>query len=154
MSDQIILLHDGQIEQQGDPFTIHSWAWRLRVRLSRQGEPPLWRRARRTGYGVRNAAKTSAFRSTTSADRGDTVKTAVRGDILGSFCTPENEGGNPFHLEKKYSRSFVELYPDAASETVDILRARHTHAETLSERGEWIPLRSATPENVVYYNNN
>ena len=82
---------------------------------------------------------------------GDPVKAAVRGEYF-EFCTPETEGANPFHLEKKiFTGLSWKLIGTLGTQPLDI-SALGTHAGTLSEGDDlFVRIR---PENVVYYNNN
>jgi len=130
MSDQIILLHDGQIEQQGDPFTIYS-------------QPA-------SVFASDFLGKANLLSGVLGRE-GDTVKTAVRGEYF-EFCTPETEGANPFHLEKKiFTGLSWKLIGTLGTQPLDI-SALGTHAGTLSEGDDlFVRIR---PENVVYYNNN
>lgn len=71
---------------------------------------------------------------------------------ISEFCTPETEGANPFHLEKKiFTGLSWKLIGTLGTQPLDI-SALGTHAGTLSEGDDlFVRIR---PENVVYYNNN
>ena len=152
MSDQIILLHDGQIEQQGDPFTIYSQPASV-FASDFLGKANLLSGVLACEDGVWCVCSENVRIPVNHVGgrEGDTVKTAVRGEYL-EFCTPETEGANPFHLEKKiFTGLSWKLIGTLGTQPLDI-SALGTHAGTLSEGDDlFVRIR---PENVVYYNNN
>ena len=152
MSDQIILLHDGQIEQQGDPFTIYSQPASV-FASDFLGKANLLSGVLACEDGVWCVCSENVRIPVNHVGgrEGDTVKTAVRGEYF-EFCTPETEGANPFHLEKKiFTGLSWKLIGTLGTQPLDI-SALGTHAGTLSE-GDNLFVR-IRPENVVYYNNN
>ena len=152
MSDQIILLHDGQIEQQGDPFTIYSQPASV-FASDFLGKANLLSGVLACEDGVWCVCSENVRIPVNHVGgrEGDTVKTAVRGEYF-EFCTPEMEGANPFHLEKKiFTGLSWKLIGTLGTQPLDI-SALGTHAGTLSEGDDlFVRIR---PENVVYYNNN
>ena len=152
MSDQIILLHDGQIEQQGDPFTIYSQPASV-FASDFLGKANLLSGVLACEDGVWCVCSENVRIPVNHVGgrEGDPVKTAVRGEYF-EFCTPETEGANPFHLEKKiFTGLSWKLIGTLGTQPLDI-SALGTHAGTLSEGDDlFVRIR---PENVVYYNNN
>ena len=152
MSDQIILLHDGQIEQQGDPFTIYSQPASV-FASDFLGKANLLSGVLACEDGVWCVCSENVRIPVNHVGgrEGDTVKTAVRGEYF-EFCTPETEGANPFHLEKKiFTGLSWKLIGTLGTQPLDI-SALGTHAGMLSEGDDlFVRIR---PENVVYYNNN
>ena len=133
MSDQIILLHDGQIEQQGDPFTIYSQPASV-FASDFLGKANLLSGvlACEDGVWCVCSEKVRIPVNHVGGREGDTVKTAVRGEYF-EFCTPETEGANPFHLEKKiFTGLSWKLIGTLGTQPLDI-SALGTHAGTLSE---------------------
>ena len=152
MSDQIILLHDGQIEQQGDPFTIYSQPASV-FASDFLGKANLLSGVLACEDGVWCVCSENVRIPVNHVGgrEGDTVKTAVRGEYF-EFCTPDAKGANPFHLEKKIFTGLAwKLIGTLGTQPLDI-SALGTHAGTLSEGDDlFVRIR---PENVVYYNNN
>lgn len=152
MSDQIILLHDGQIEQQGDPFTIYSQPASV-FASDFLGKANLLSGTLACEDGVWYVCSENVRIPVNHVGgrEGDTVKAAVRGEYF-EFCSPETEGANPFHLEKKiFTGLSWKLIGTLGAQPLDI-SALGTHAGTLSEGDDlFVRIR---PENVVYYNNN
>ena len=132
MSDQIILLHDGQIEQQGDPFTIYSQPASV-FASDFLGKANLLSGVLACEDGVWYVCSENVRIPVNHVGgrEGDTVKTAVRGEYF-EFCTPETEGANPFHLEKKiFTGLSWKLIGTLGTQPLDI-SALGTHAGTLS----------------------
>ena len=152
MSDQIILLHDGQIEQQGDPFTIYSQPASV-FASDFLGKANLLSGTLACEDGMWYVCSENVRIPVNHVGgrEGDTVKAAVRGEYF-EFCSPETEGANPFHLEKKiFTGLSWKLIGTLGAQPLDI-SALGTHAGTLSEGDDlFVRIR---PENVVYYNNN
>ena len=151
MSDQIILIHEGQIEQQGDPFTIYSQPASV-FASDFLGKANLI-------SGILACENDSWYICAgnvripvnhVGGSEGDTVKAAVRGEYF-EFCTPETEGANPFHLDKKiFTGLSWKLIGTLGEQALDI-SALGTYAGTLLEGDDlFVRIR---PENVVYYNN-
>ena len=142
----------GQIEQQGDPFTIYSQPASV-FASDFLGKANLLSGVLACEDGVWCVCSENVRIPVNHVGgrEGDTVKTAVRGEYF-EFCTPETEGANPFHLEKKiFTGLSWKLIGTLGTQPLDI-SALGTHAGTLSEGDDlFVRIR---PENVVYYNNN
>lgn len=151
MSDQIILLQNGQIEQQGDPYTIYSQP------VSVFASDFLGKANLLTGTLVCEGSKWYAtdtgFRfplKYVGGKEGDKIKVAVRGEYF-EFCSPETEDAIMFHLEKKVFTGLTwKLIGHVGTQSLAI-SALGTFASNLEE-GKDCPVR-IRPENVVYYNN-
>ena len=151
MSDQIILLHDGQIEQQGDPHTIYSQpatifasdflgkANLLSGKLACEG-----------GKWYMTDGKIRIALNHVGGKEGDDIKTAVRGEYF-EFCDAEKEGANPFRLEKKIFTGLAwRLMGRLGDQPLDISALGTAASELQEEHDYYVRIR---PENVVYYNN-
>ena len=150
MSDQIILINKGQIEQQGDPWTIYSKpasvfasdflgkANLLSGNLAcEDGEWFL------VGGGVKLPV------DHVGGKEGDAVQAAARGEYF-EFCAPDAPGANPYHLEKKiFTGLSWKLIGTLGDQPLDI-SALGISADRLEE-GATVSVR-ISPENVVYYN--
>ena len=151
MSDQIILINQGRIEQEGDPFSIYSQpatvfasdflgkANLLTGRLTcADGNWYI------TGEGFRLPVNHCG------GAEGDEIKAAVRGEYF-EFCAPDAEGANAFHLEKKiFTGLSWKLIGRMGGQNLDI-SALGISAGHMQENSDlWVRIR---PENVVYYNN-
>ena len=151
MSDQIILLHGGDIEQQGDPYTIYSQPASVfasdflgKANLISgvlANEDGRWYIA---GDGFRIPV------NYVGGAEGDPVRAAVRGEYF-EFCSAEDEGANPYHLQNKIFTGLAwRLIGTLGGQSVDISTLGN-YANTLSEDSDlFVRIR---PENVVYYNN-
>ena len=105
----------------------------------------------RTGYGVVCSENVRIPVNHVGGREGDTVKTAVRGEYF-EFCTPETEGANPFHLEKKIFTGLSWKLIGTWVRSRSIFPRSAPTPGTLSEGDDlFVRIR---PENVVYYNNN
>ena len=150
MSDQIILMNKGCIEQEGDPYTIYSrpateFASDFLGKANlisgslccQQGK---W-------YLVDGDIRIAI--NYCGGKEGDRVKAAVRGEYF-EFCAPEAEGANPFHLQKKiFTGLSWKLIGSLGKQPVDI-SALGISADHLEEGADlYVRIR---PENVVYYN--
>ena len=151
MSDQIILINQGRIEQEGDPFTIYSqpatvfasdFLGKANLLTGHLAcEDGNWYVV---GDGFRVPVKHCGGRE------GDAVKAAVRGEYF-EFCAPDAEGANPFRLEKKiFTGLSWKLIGKLGGVPLDI-SALGISAEHMQEGAE-LSVR-IRPENVVYYNN-
>jgi len=150
MSDQIILINGGKIEQEGDPYTIYSQPASVfasdflgKANLLTGTLACLDGQWFVQGDGFRIAIKH------VGGKEGDMVKAAVRGEYF-EFCDPETEGANPFSLEKKiFTGLSWKLIGRLGEQPMDI-SALGISAEHLKEGGVFhVRIR---PENVVYYN--
>ena len=150
MSDQIILMNKGCIEQEGDPYTIYSRpatefasdflgkANLISGVLSHEQD-----RWYLVDKGIRIAIDYCGGKE------GDQVKAAVRGEYF-EFCPPDAEGANQFHLQKKiFTGLSWKLIGLLGEQPVD-LSALGISADHLEEGADvYVRIR---PENVVYYN--
>ena len=150
MSDQIILLNKGTIEQQGDPWQIYSHpasvfasdflgkANLIAGKLERSGDQ--W-------YICDDQIRLPVNHM--GGKEGDTVRAAVRGEYF-EFCEPGAEGANPFFLEKKvFTGLSWKLIGALGGQPLDI-SALGISAGRLQE-GASLSVR-IQPENIVYYN--
>ncbi len=150
MSDQIILLNKGAIEQQGDPWQIYSRpasvfasdflgkANLISGKLERSGDR--W-------YICDGQVRLPV--NHVGGKEGDAVRAAVRGEYF-EFCEPETEGANPFFLEKKvFTGLSWKLIGTLGGQPLDI-SALGISADRLQE-GASFSVR-IQPENIVYYN--
>ena len=150
MSDQIILFHDGEIEQQGDPHTIYSQPATV-FASDFLGKANLLsgKLACEDGKWFMTDGKIKITLNHVGGKEGDEIKTAVRGEYF-EFCSEDKEGANPFHLEKKIFTGLAwRLMGRLGSQPLDI-SALGTAASELEEGKDYfVRIR---PENVVYYN--
>lgn len=150
MSDQIILMNKGCIEQEGDPYTIYS---RPATEFASDflGKANLISGTLCCEQGKWYLAD-GAIRIAISycgGKEGDKVKAAVRGEYF-EFCDADTEGANVFHLHKKiFTGLSWKLIGLLGDQPVDIsalgISADHLQEETTI----YVRIR---PENVVYYN--
>lgn len=150
MSDEIILLHDGNIEQRGTPLDIYSRpasvfasdfmgkANLLEGTLQQQGEE--WFVA---GDGWQIAVEYIG------GNVGDPVKVAARGEYF-EFCQPNEPGANEYHLDKMIFTGLSWKIIGRLGNTPLELMALGKHAEKL-QLGTTAYVR-ITPDSVVYYN--
>ncbi|MBQ2926032.1 MAG: hypothetical protein IJE03_04315, partial [Ruminiclostridium sp.] len=150
MSDQIILMNKGCIEQEGDPYSIYSRP------VSEFASDFLGKANLISGtlcceggqWYLANGDLRIAVNHC-GGQEGDPVKAAVRGEYF-EFCAPEAEGANPFHLQKKiFTGLSWKLIGTLGTQPVDI-SALGISADHLEE-GSHVYVR-IRPENVVYYN--
>ncbi len=151
MSDQIILLNQGHIEQQGDPYTIYSQP-ATEFASDFLGKANLLTGTLTEADGKWFVAG-EKFRIPVNhcgGKEGDTVKAAVRGEYF-EFCAQGDEGANPFHLEKKiFTGLSWKLIGALGEQPVDI-SALGMLADGLDEGADlFVRIRA---DNVVYYNN-
>ena len=150
MSDQIILMNKGCIEQEGDPYSIYSRP------VSEFASDFLGKANLISGtlccdqgkwYLVDGDIRMAINHC--GGQEGDQIKAAVRGEYF-EFCSPEDEGANPFHLQKKiFTGVSWKLIGTLGTQPVDI-SALGISADHLEE-GAHVYVR-IRPENVVYYN--
>ncbi len=151
MSDQIILLHGGQIEQQGDPFTIYSQPASV-FASDFLGKANLisGTLAQEDGQWF---ISDPAFRipvKHVGGREGDRVKAAVRGEYF-EFCAQDAPGANPFRLEKKIFTGLAwRLIGRLGDQALDISALGNSAGTMREEADYFVRIR---PENVVYYNN-
>ena len=150
MSDEIILMNQGTIEQKGDPFTIYSQpktefasdflgkANLITGTLANEGDK--W-------YLVDGNVRIPL--NYCGGEAGQQVKAAVRGEYF-EFCKAEDEGANPFYLDKKiFTGLSWKLIGKLGNQPLDI-SALGVSADHLQE-GSTVYAR-IRPENIVYYN--
>ena len=150
MSDQIILMNKGCIEQEGDPYSIYSRP------VSEFASDFLGKANLISGTLCYDQGKwylvDGDIRMAINhcgGQEGDQIKAAVRGEYF-EFCSPEDEGANPFHLQKKiFTGLSWKLIGTLGTQPVDI-SALGISADHLEE-GAHVYVR-IRPENVVYYN--
>ncbi len=149
MSDQIILINQGQIEQQGGPWEIYSQPATVfasdflgkanllsGVLKCRDGQWFV------TGDGFCLPV------NHVGGEAGDKVKAAARGEYF-QFCEPDAEGANPFHLEKKiFTGLSWRLSGYLGKHPLDI-SALGIMAEHMNE-GDDLNVR-ISKDNIVYY---
>lgn len=150
MSDQIILMNKGCIEQEGDPYSIYSRP------VSEFASDFLGKANLISGtlccdqgkwYLVDGDIRMALNHC--GGQEGDQIKASVRGEYF-EFCSPEDEGANPFHLQKKiFTGLSWKLIGTLGTQPVDI-SALGISADHLEE-GAHVYVR-IRPENVVYYN--
>ena len=150
MSDQIILMNKGCIEQEGDPYSIYS-------RPATEFASDFLGKANLISgslccdqgkwYLVDGEIRIAINHC--GGQEGDRVKAAVRGEYF-EFCDAEAEGANPFHLQKKiFTGLSWKLIGTLGSQPVDI-SALGISADHLEEGANvYVRIR---PEHVVYYN--
>ncbi|MCR2026357.1 ABC transporter ATP-binding protein [Anaerotruncus colihominis] len=151
MSDQIILINKGSIEQEGDPYTIYSQpatefasdflgkANLISGKLMSEND---------TWYLVNTGIRIPI--NYCGGKEGDDIKAAVRGEYF-EFCNEGAEGANVFHLQKKiFTGLSWKLIGLLGDQPLDI-SALGISADHLQEGAtQYVRIR---PENVVYYNN-
>ena len=149
MSDQIILLNGGNIEQEGDPWSIYSRP-RTVFASDFMGKANL--------ISGRLACANGAWYITDDVIRipvrhiggneGDAVRAAVRGEYF-ELCDAGAEGANPFRLEQKvFTGLSWKLIGHLGEQSMDISMLGAA-ADRLAA-GEEIYVR-ISPEDVVYY---
>lgn len=150
MSDQIILMNKGCIEQEGDPYTIYSrpateFASDFLGKANLISGNLLCENGR--WYLVDQELRIAI--NYCGGNEGDKIKAAVRGEYF-EFCNADSEGANLFHLQKKvFTGLSWKLIGLLGNQPVDI-SALGISADHLEE-GTAFRVR-IRPENVVYYN--
>jgi len=150
MSDQIILMNKGCIEQEGDPYAIYS---RPATEFASDflGKANLISGAlcceQGKWYLVDGEIRIAI--NYCGGKEGNKVKAAVRGEYF-EFCDEGAEGANLFHLQKKiFTGLSWKLIGRLGEQPVDIsalgIGADHLREDTKL----YVRIR---PENVVYYN--
>ena len=150
MSDQIILLHDGNIEQQGDPHTIYSQPATI-FASDFLGKANLLagKLACEEGNWFLTDGKVKIRLNHVGGKEGDEIKAAVRGEYF-EFCEEGAEGANPFRLEKKIFTGLAwRLIGRLGNQPMDISALGTAASELEEDRDYFVRIR---PENVVYYN--
>ena len=149
MSDQIILINQGRIEQQGDPFTIYSQP------VSVFASDFLGKANLLTGTltvdGGQWYVAGDGFRipvNHVGGQEGAAVRAAARGEYF-EFCEPTDKDANTYHLERKiFTGLSWKLIGRLGNQPLDIsalgISAEHLREETSFS----VRIR---PENVVYY---
>ena len=150
MSDQIILLNKGSIEQQGDPWHIYSQPASV-FASDFLGKANLISGKLECVNGRWYIADDQIRLPVNhvGGKEGDTVRAAVRGEYF-EFCGPETEGANPFYLDKKvFTGLSWKLIGRLGGQPLDI-SALGISADHLAEGGAFHV--RIQPENIVYYN--
>ena len=150
MSDQIILLNRGNIEQQGDPWSLYSHPATV-FASDFLGKANLisGKLACEGGKWYVTDGEIRLPVDHVGGQEGDSVRMAVRGEYF-EFCDPEAEGANPFLLEKKvFTGLSWKLIGRLGSQPLDI-SVLGASADQLSE-GSSVSVR-IRPEDAVYYN--
>lgn len=150
MSDQIILLNKGNIEQQGDPWQIYSQPASV-FASDFLGKANLISGKLECAGGQWSICDGQIRLPVNhvGGKEGDTVRAAVRGEYF-EFCEAGAEGANPFHLEKKvFTGLSWKLIGRLGEQPLDI-SALGVSADQLEE-GASVSVR-IRPENIVYYN--
>ena len=150
MSDKIILLNRGNIEQEGDPWSIYSRpvsvfasdfmgkANLISGTLTREG-----------GDWFIADDKIKVLVNHVGGEEGDPVRAAVRGEYF-ELCEAGDLGANPFHLTTKvFTGLSWKLIGRLGDQPMD-LSMLGISADVLAE-GADIYVR-IKPENIVYYN--
>lgn len=149
MSDQIILLNEGSIEQQGDPWTIYNYpasvfasdflgkANLLSGQLQKCGEQ--W------------YISDGQFRLPVhyrGGKEGQQVQAAVRGEYF-EFCSEQAEDANRFFLERRiFTGLSWKMIGRLGTQPIEIA-VLGFHAEQMEEGKEYFV--QIQPEHVVYY---
>lgn len=149
MSDQIILINQGRIEQQGDPFTIYSQPASV-FASDFLGKANLLT-GTLTADGGQWYVAGDGFRipvNHVGGQEGAAVRAAARGEYF-ELCSPDDKDANTFYLEKKiFTGLSWKLIGRLGAQPLDIsalgISAEHLREETSFS----VRIR---PENVVYY---
>ncbi len=150
MSDQIILLNRGNIEQQGDPWHIYSQPASV-FASDFMGKANLISGKLEcvNGQWYICGGQVRLPVNHVGGKEGDTVRAAVRGEYF-EFCEPGAEGANPFYLEKKvFTGLSWKLIGKLGEQPLDISALGISADQMAEETSFSVRIR---PENVVYYN--
>ena len=149
MSDKIVLLNQGEIEQQGDPYTIYSRPATV-FASDFLGKANLVSGTLTEDAG-RWYIQGDGFRlqvEYVGGNEGDEVKAAARGEYF-ELCSEDEENSNTFKLDKKiFTGLSWKLIGSLGNVPMDI-SALGTVASHLEE-GSSINVR-IRPEHIVYY---
>lgn len=149
MSDQIILLNEGKIEQQGDPWTIYNYpasvfasdflgkANLLHGTLKKCGEQ----------WYISDGSFELPIHYC-GGEEGQQVQAAARGEYF-EFCSERTQGANRFFLERKiFTGLSWKMIGRLGDQPLEIA-VLGFHAERMEEGREYrIHIQ---PEHVVYY---
>lgn len=149
MSDQIILVNEGQIEQQGDPWTIYHYPSSV-FASDFLGKANLLsgrlKEVKGQWYLVDEGLELPVNHC--GGKDGDAVKAAARGEYF-EFCEADAPGANRFHLERKiFTGMSWKLIGRIGNQLVDI-SALGFHADHMGENKDFYV--RIQPEHVVYY---
>lgn len=150
MSDQIILLNKGNIEQEGDPWKIYSQPASV-FASDFLGKANLVSGKLEcvNGKWYISDEQIRLPINHVGGNEGDIVRAAVRGEYF-EFCNPNAEGANTFYLEKKvFTGLSWKLIGKLGGQPLDI-SALGVSADQLAE-DTTVSVR-IRPENIVYYN--
>ena len=150
MSDKIILLNRGKIEQEGDPWSIYSRPVSV-FASDFMGKANLI-----SGKLLEEDCKwfiaddkIKVMVNHVGGREGDAVRAAVRGEYF-ELCEASDEGANPFHLVSKvFTGLSWKLIGRLGDQPMDL--SMLGISADLLETGADIYVR-IKPENVVYYN--
>ncbi len=150
MSDQIILLHGGEIEQQGDPYTIYSQP------ASVFASDFLGKANLISGVLAREDGRWfirgDGFRipvNYVGGNEGDLIKAAMRGEYF-EFCSANDEDANPYHLQTRiFTGLSWRLVGTLGGQELDISTLGNFASKLEDDSDIYVRIR---PENVVYYN--
>ena len=151
MSDEIILLHNGQIEQQGDPYSIYSQpATEFASDFLGKANLLSGTLAQENGKWFITDGKVKIAVNHVGGKEGDAAKAAVRGEYF-EFCEEGAEGANPFYLDKKIFTGLAwGLIGRLGDQPLDISALGSAAGSLREDTDYFVRIR---PENVVYYNN-
>ena len=150
MSDKIILLNRGNIEQEGDPWSIYSRPVSV-FASDFMGKANLisGTLVREDGNWFIADDKIKVLVNHVGGAEGDAVRAAVRGEYF-ELCEASDEGANPFHLVSKvFTGLSWKLIGRLGDQPMDL--SMLGISADLLETGADIYVR-IKPENVVYYN--
>ena len=149
MSDDIILLNGGNIEQQGDPFTIYSRPASV-FASDFLGKANLLSGvlANENGQWLLAGDGFKLPVNYVGGKEGDKVHAAARGEYF-EFCDAGDAGANTFHLEKKiFTGLSWKLIGKLGGQPIDLTALGFT-AEHIDE-GSDVTVR-IKPDNLIYY---
>lgn len=149
MSDQIILMNQGQIEQQGDPWTIYNCPASV-FASDFLGKANLisgsLKKREETWYLIGEGFEMPVRYC--GGEEGEVVQAAARGEYF-EFCDADMPGANRFHLERKiFTGLSWKLIGRLGNQMIDI-SSLGIHAGDIKE-GEDFYVRIC-PEHIVYY---
>lgn len=149
MSDQIILLNEGQIEQQGEPWSIYNFPASV-FASDFLGKANLLSGKLKEVNGqwyLVNEGLSIPVNYCGGKD-GDSIKAAARGEYF-EFCEAGAPGANVFRLERKiFTGMSWKLIGHLGNQLVDI-SALGLYADRLGEQKDFYVRIS--PEHVIYY---
>ena len=149
MSDKVILLHEGQIEQQGSPFEIYNQPASVFASdfLGKANLLSATLRRTASGWAAEEGELRLPLRHSGGAE-GDRLRLAARGEHF-RFCREDEEDANLFCLERKVFTGVTwKLIGRLAGQRLEIA-ALGPAAEALEEgQAVWVRIPA---ENICYY---